>query len=95
VTCPDTDGDGTPDYLDTDSDNDGIPDRTDCNRLVAGPCTGVVGQVQTGPGEATVLALIISALVSLLYVSYTHSSLGLRREVEDISKDQGPMDFRS
>ncbi len=25
----DTDGDGTPDYLDTDSDNDGIPDETE------------------------------------------------------------------
>ena len=24
-TCPDTDGDGKPDYLDTDDDNDGIP----------------------------------------------------------------------
>ncbi len=27
--CIDTDGDGTPDYLDTDSDNDGNPDGTD------------------------------------------------------------------
>lgn len=95
VNCPDTDGDGAPDYLDSDSDNDGIPDGTDCNRLVAGTCTGSAGQVQTGPGEATLLALIISALVSLLYVTYTHSPLGLRREAEDISKDQGPMDFRS
>ncbi len=25
-SCPDTDGDGIPDYLDTDSDNDGCPD---------------------------------------------------------------------
>ncbi len=30
--CPDTDNDGTPDYLDTDSDNDGILDGEDTNR---------------------------------------------------------------
>ena len=28
--CPDTDGDGIPDYLDLDSDNDGISDRDEC-----------------------------------------------------------------
>ena len=32
--CTDTDGDGTPDSLDTDSDNDGNPDSTDPNRTV-------------------------------------------------------------
>jgi hypothetical protein len=51
--------------------------------------------VQTGPGDATLLALIISALVSLLYVSYTHSPLARKHEAEDISRDQGPMDFRT
>jgi hypothetical protein len=51
--------------------------------------------VQTGPGDVTLLALIISSLVSLLYISYTHSARGRRREAEDISRDQGPMDFRS
>jgi hypothetical protein len=28
--CPDTDGDGMPDYMDTDSDGDGIPDSEEC-----------------------------------------------------------------
>jgi hypothetical protein len=29
VDTPDCDGDGTPDYLDSDSDDDGEPDGTD------------------------------------------------------------------
>ena len=105
--CPDYDHDGVPDILDTDSDNDGVPDATDCNRLGAntpglGTCTAgasssgqPVATVSTGPGDVTVLALIISSLVALLYASYTHSPLGRKREVEEISRDQGPMDFRS
>ena len=31
VDCEDTDGDGTPDYIDTDSDNDTIPDSIEAN----------------------------------------------------------------
>jgi hypothetical protein len=93
--CPDTDGDGTPDYLDTDSDNDGIPDRTDCNRLVAGPCgAGAVGAVPTGPGESLLLALLISALAALFYAGYTHSGIFQRKEAEELSRDQGPLDFK-
>jgi hypothetical protein len=72
-----------------DSDGDGIPDILDPAVL------GSAGGVQTGPGEATLLAMIISALVSLVYVSYAHSPIGKRREAEAISKDQGPLDFRS
>jgi len=94
--CPDTDGDGTPDWLDTDSDNDGIPDGQDCNRLVAGTCgAGSASTVQTGPGEATLLALIVSAVVALLYASYTHSPVYKQREAEEVSRDQEPMDFKS
>lgn len=57
--------------------------------------TGAAGGVSTGPGEATVLALLVSAIVSLAYVSYTHSNTGVEHEVNEISKDQGPLDFRS
>ncbi len=32
--CPDTDGDGQPDYSDDDSDNDGIPDRLELYALL-------------------------------------------------------------
>jgi hypothetical protein len=80
--CPDSNGDGVADWQDP-----AIGNRV--GRVLS------VSEVATGPGEATLLALIISALVSLLYVTYTHSPLALRREVEDISKDQGPLDFRS
>lgn len=96
-TCPDTDGDGVRDILDIDSDNDGIPDGQDPNRLVPniGGVAGGVGGVQTGPGEATLLAFIVSAVVSLAYVSYTYSPSGRRKEIKEVAKDQGPMDFRS
>lgn len=44
---PDTDGDGVPDYRDTDSDNDGNPDGNDPHRTVATTAddtgTGTVG----------------------------------------------------
>ncbi len=30
LVCPDSDGDGTPNYLDNDDDNDGIPTRVEC-----------------------------------------------------------------
>jgi hypothetical protein len=94
--CPDTDGDGIPDYLDTDSDNDGIPDASDPARLTPGSGqVGNPGSVSTGPGEATILALIVSAIISLLYVSYSHSPLYRRREIQKISEDQDSLDFRS
>ena len=35
--CPDADGDGIPDYMDTDSDNDGITDDVECP--TGFPCT--------------------------------------------------------
>lgn len=57
----------------------------------------VVPPVSTGPGETTVVALIISALVSLLYVGYAHSDAYRRREVTDIARraqSEGE-DFRS
>ncbi len=38
--CPDTDDDGTPDYLDRDSDNDGYRDRVECPEL---PCRDTDG----------------------------------------------------
>jgi hypothetical protein len=56
---------------------------------------GSPGGVQTGPGEATLLALVVSSLVSLLYVSYAHSPLYRRREAEKVSEDRTPLDFRS
>ncbi len=36
-SCPDTDGDGAPDYLDTDSDNDGISDSNEAGGNPSNP----------------------------------------------------------
>jgi hypothetical protein len=80
--CPDSSGDGVADWQDT-----GVRNRV--GRVLS------ASEVPTGPGEATVLALIISALVSLLYITYTHSPLGIRHEAKAVSKDQPPMDFRN
>ncbi len=62
------------------------------NRPIA---AGQPGTVNTGPGETTLVALLLSAIMSLLYVSYTHSPAFRRREANKVSADQGPLDFRS
>lgn len=49
--------------------------------------------VSTGPGETTVLALIISAIMTLMYIGYTSTSTFRRREALDISRDSGSGDF--
>lgn len=59
-----------------------------------GSTTGVT-QVQTGPGEALLAAFLVSAIMTLLYVSYTHSSSYKRREVDAITRERDPLDFRS
>jgi uncharacterized repeat protein (TIGR01451 family) len=56
---------------------------------------GIGSQVKTGPGEALLTAFLISAIMTLLYVSYTHTSTYRRREVDVISKQRDPLDFRS
>ncbi len=53
------------------------------------------GTVPTGPGDAVVAALLVSAIMTLLYVSYTHTAAYRRREVEAIAHGKDPMDFRS
>jgi hypothetical protein len=57
---------------------------------VAGP-----GGVQTGPGEASLLALMVAATLTLLYTAYTRSPMFRRRDIRKLSKDQAPLDFRS
>jgi hypothetical protein len=80
--CPDSDSDGVADWRDP-----GIRNRM--GRVLS------AAEVATGPGEATVLALIVGALASLLYVTYAHSPLARKREVEDIASKRDPLDFRS
>jgi uncharacterized repeat protein (TIGR01451 family) len=58
----------------------------------------VVPPISTGPGESTILALIISGIVTLLYVGYTNTDTYRRREVGEIvretKKDAKQFDFR-
>jgi len=58
---------------------------------------GVVAPVavKTGPGDAVLAAFLVSAIMTLLYVSYTHTSVFRRHELEKLGRDQGPLDFRS
>lgn len=57
----------------------------------------VVPPVDTGPGETTVLALIISAIITLLYVGYTSTETYRRHEAGSIAKesqgDRGTSNF--
>jgi hypothetical protein len=62
---------------------------------VGGGNGGGVGGVSTGPGDAVVLALISSAIVTLLYTAYTRSPSFRKKEIEGIAKQHDPMDFRS
>lgn len=58
---------------------------------------GGVGQVQTGPGETTILALIVGSIVALLYVGYAGSDAFRRGEAKSYSDEahKNPPDFRS
>ncbi len=47
----------------------------------------VVPPVDTGPGETTVLALIISGIITLLYVGYTSTDTYRRHEVGELVKE--------
>jgi uncharacterized repeat protein (TIGR01451 family) len=53
------------------------------------------GGVSTGPGDAVTIALVMAAGLTLLYSGYTRSASYRRHEVDAVSRDQGPMDFRS
>jgi len=57
--------------------------------------TGSATTTQTGPGDALLAAFLISSIITLLYVSYTHTSTYKRREVGSISEQRDPLDFRS
>jgi len=58
---------------------------------------GGVAQVQTGPGETTILALIMGSIVALLYVGYAGSNAFRRNEAKSYSDEahKNPPDFRS
>lgn len=49
--------------------------------------TVIVPPVNTGPGESTVLALIISGIITLLYVGYTSTDTYRRHEIGELVKE--------
>ena len=57
--------------------------------------SGTVGGIETGPGDAVTIALVMAAALTLLYSGYTRSAAYRRHEADVVSNDQGPMDFRS
>ncbi len=59
-----------------------------------GIASGIYG-VETGPGDAITIALIVAAGLTILYTGYTRSASFRRREAVMISKDQGPLNFRN
>jgi uncharacterized repeat protein (TIGR01451 family) len=73
---------------------DGQAARTGQVTVLVNRTTGA-GTPQTGPGEAVLAALLVSAVVTLLYVSYTHGPAYRRREVEGLGKERDPLDFRT
>ncbi|MCC6934469.1 MAG: hypothetical protein IT406_02115 [Candidatus Yanofskybacteria bacterium] len=74
---------------------EGVGAQTGQVAVVVNRAGGQVGTVQTGPGDAVLAALLVSAIITLLYVSYTRSATFKRREVESITGSRDPMDFRS
>lgn len=57
-----------------------------------------VTHVPTGPGESTILALVVSAIVTLLYVGYTSTDVYRRREAGELAdqarREKDRIDFR-
>lgn len=53
------------------------------------------GVVKTGPADAVLVAFLVSAIMTLLYVSYTHTSVYRRHELEKFGSERDPLDFRS
>jgi len=76
---------------------DGVSDAvSDMSVTVYGSgATSGAGGVPTGPGDAVLAALLTAVVLTLLYSGYTRSAAYRRREAEIVSKDQGPLDFRS
>jgi uncharacterized repeat protein (TIGR01451 family) len=57
--------------------------------------SGGAAVVGTGPGGATLMAMLAAAAAALLYAGYTRSDAYHRREVERMTRERDPLDFRS
>lgn len=74
--------------------NGNVPQAICTVNVITPAPTGGIGTVKTGPGDAVVMALLVSGIVTLLYVSYTHTSMFRRREIDSITRKKDPLDFR-
>ena len=54
-----------------------------------------ISQVQTGPGDTTIVAILLATSLTLLYAGYTRSSVFYRHDAKNISKEHNPLDFRN
>lgn len=72
---------------------DGVPELQAQLPVIITTVSVTIPPVDTGPGEATVLALIISAIVTLLYVGYTSTDAFRRREASGIARTGGGQNF--
>lgn len=77
---------------------DNVPQLIAQLPIIIGVSGIVVPPVQTGPGESALMALIVSAIITLLYVGYTSTDTFLKREAEGIAqeskRDRSLFDFR-
>lgn len=77
---------------------DSVPTLTAQLPIIITNSNIVIPPVSTGPGESTILALIVSAIVTLLYVGYTGTDMFRRREAGQLAKearkDHGLFDFK-
>jgi len=74
---------------------DGVTPQISQVTVIVNRAAGQVGKVQTGPGDAVWAALLVSVVMTLLYVSYAHTSVFRRREAASLGAQHDPMDFRS
>ena len=76
----------------TSAQADGIPVRS--GQVTVLVTRQALGTEQTGPGDAALVALLVSGIATLLYVSYTNSSAFRRGELEKIGTGRDPLDFK-
>jgi len=65
--------------------------------IIANGTVGGAGQVPTGTGESLLLALAVSVIITLMYVTYTRTAAFRRREVKSMirhGRDDDEFDFK-
>lgn len=79
------------------ANGDGVGEVNDSVTLIIenGSTVPIASRTPTGPGDVALLSFMAAALITLLYVSYTHTHLYRSREVGSITKKRDGMNFRS